>query len=105
MKRYILQSDIGINGNKIITLNGILRDETTKRKNLSFKIADSNLGEILERNKAYWFPYHQFREIGEDGVIVFDQLQPSYCDFCNRTHDNDNTLLFVIEEDGRLFRR
>jgi hypothetical protein len=34
------------------------------------------------------------------GLYTFDRLQASYCEFCQRTHDADNTLLILAREAG-----
>lgn len=36
--------------------------------------------------------HHRFR-MRRDDVYVYNRIAPSYCEFCERTHDRDNTLI------------
>jgi len=40
----------------------------------------------------------------KNDILNTIRLYPSYCDICDRTHDNDNTLYLTIKEKTRLFR-
>ena len=105
MKSYIMQSAIGTGGGKISKIEGVLREETRKRKCLTFKVVDKTIADILAATREHWHPHFTYRDISPEGIISFDRLSASYCESCDRTHDTDNTLTFVIEENGKIFKR
>lgn len=42
------------------------------------------------------FPGNKFRSLASGNIMLFDRVHSSYCEFCGRDHDNDNTLLVSL---------
>jgi hypothetical protein len=103
-KRYIMQSNIGVEGKTIEIIEGVLRDKTKIRKTISLKLAPEEIQEILSMTSIHWKKDFIFRML-KDNIIEFDRFQSSYCDICDTRHNKDNTLVFIIEENGKIYKK
>lgn len=66
-------------------------------------IPEEDIREILKisQNHTTGFTYRCTIGNGENKLICFDRLNPSYCDICNDTHHRDNTLMITARfKDG-----
>ena len=55
------------------------------------KVDNKCIDEILKKYTDFKIRYQH------GDIIYFDRLQPSHCEFCNVTHNKDNTLYAVIK--------
>ncbi len=46
---------------------------------------------------------HTFRRRRGD-TLIFNRDRPSFCEFCNRVHDSDNTVRIGMQREGNLIR-
>lgn len=42
------------------------------------------------------YPGNKFRALASGNIMLFDRVHSSYCEFCGRDHDNDNTLIVSL---------
>ena len=102
---FILQSDIGINGNKLETLKCIC--DVTVQYNRNVKegtITDSFVKCVLASTEYIWksaFVPRTYRN--ESPIIYFDRIKPSYCEHCEEIHHNDNTLYYYIADNNYVY--
>lgn len=60
----------------------------------------SKIKKIIPKNILKDFKFSKFK----NGTYNFLRKNASYCDICDRTHDNDNTFLVIQYNNGNVYR-
>jgi len=65
----------------------------------SIEYSDEEVTRALEFSKRYW--KDAFRFTSRNGAFLrFARIAPSHCEWCDRTHDSDNTLYICLTDRG-----
>lgn len=75
-------------------LPSIISNETNVQRDIKYNIKDDEVENILKIAKPYT-DGHVLR-FQKGNLFMFDRQKPTYCDFCKRLHENDNTLMLTI---------
>lgn len=88
---------IGNCDNRIMLDNIHLATDNAKKLSKQIDISDEKIINILEITKSHWKENFAVRKAYENKIEFF-RLQSSYCKYCGRNHDKDNTLYMTFDE-------
>jgi hypothetical protein len=66
------------------------------------EVNDNLYNEMIDLCQEYINDSFAVRDF-KDNIITFMRLEPTYCDLCDKTHDNDNTL-YIKHNNGFVYR-
>ena len=100
---YKLVNDVEIQDMPDELIDALISPDIEKCDNSDMDSKSTELWEIFNREQPQ--QAKDFKPLRmKNGILNTTRLNASYCDICDRTHDNDNTLYLTIQEDTRLFR-
>jgi hypothetical protein len=102
-KGYQLINDVEIQDMPDELIDALISPDIEISDNSDMDSKNAELWEIFNREQPQ--QAKDFKPLRmKNGILNTTRLNASYCDICDRTHDNDNTLYLTIQEETRLFR-
>ena len=90
-----------INNHKVNDGKGQVNGDAQQTEHEMPTIDDDDVDSILKNEvlKELMSDVFEYRSYN-NGIINFNRVKPSYCEFCDREHDKDNTLYCCINSNG-----